>query len=212
MSDSFLVRPYRGVAADDRIANRREALIDAALDVFADVGWAALSARSVCEQAGLTRRYFYESFDDTDALIGAAFDRITGEVRTAVRAAIADDGPTLSEVVRRAVSAGLDVLASPPSKGRFLAVAQSAGGSIAAHRARAIDDLAAMVQAVLSTHPRGRPIGSHDARIAAIIAVGAILSMIDSWLAQELDLSRDEVVSWATITAVGIIDAVTAKR
>lgn len=212
MSDSSLVRPYRGVAADERIANRREALIDAALEVFADEGWAALSARRVCEQAGLTRRYFYESFDDADALIGAAFDRITGEVRAAVRAATADDGPTLSEVVRRAVSAGLDVLASPPSKGRFLAVAQSAGVSIAAHRARAIDDLAAIVEAVLLTHRQGRPMGSHDARIAAIIAVGAVLSIIDSWLAQEVDLSRDDVVSWTTTAALGIIDAVTARE
>jgi len=80
MSDSSLVRPYRGVAADDRIAARRSALMDAALEVFAADGWAALSARRVCEQAGLTRRYFYESFDDIDALIGAVFDRVADEV------------------------------------------------------------------------------------------------------------------------------------
>src|ERR1700737_699446 len=121
MTDSSLVRPYRGVAAGDRVAGRREALIDAALEVFADEGWAALSARKVCEQAGLTRRYFYESFYDIDALIGAVFGRITGEVRAAVRAAVADGAAPLSELVARAVSAGLDVLALPPSKGRFLA-------------------------------------------------------------------------------------------
>jgi AcrR family transcriptional regulator len=213
MSDSSLIRPYRGVAADDRVANRREALIDAALEVFTDEGWAALSARKVCEQAGLTRRYFYESFDDIDALIGAAFERITGEVRAAVRAAIVDGGASPSELVGRAVSAGLDVVALPPSKGRFLAVAQSASSSIAPHRARALDDLAAIVEAVLSTQRKGaRPIGSREARIAALIVVGAVLSIVDSWLGQEVDLSRDEVVSWSTTAAVGIIDAVTARE
>lgn len=79
-------------------------------------GWAALSARRICEQAGLTRRYFYESFDDLDALLGAAFDRITGPVTQAVgeavSAAIAVDSETpLPELVARAVSAGIEVVA-----------------------------------------------------------------------------------------------------
>ena len=211
MSDSSLIRPYRGVAADDRIAARREALIDAALDVFAAEGWAGLSARRVCEQAGLTRRYFYESFDDIDALLGALFDRITGEVTAAVRKAATHGAASRAELIERAVSAGLDVVASPPAKGRFLAVAQTAGSTIADHRARSIDDLAVIVEAALATVGDDRPTRSGEARITAIIAVGAILSIIDSWLAQQVDLSRDEVVRWSTIAATGIIDAVTAS-
>jgi AcrR family transcriptional regulator len=212
VSDSNLVRPYRGITADDRVANRREALLDAALDVFADGGWAALSARRVCEQASLTRRYFYESFDNLDALIGAAWDRITGEVTEVVRAAVFErtEAP-LPELVARAVSAGLDVVASPPAKGRFLGAAQGAG-SIATHRAQSIDDLAAIVAAVLATHPDGGPIGSREARIAATTTVGAMLSIIDSWLADELDLSKEEVVFWCTTAAIGVIGAITAQR
>ena len=212
MSDSSVIRPYRGVPADDRIAARREALIDAALEVFAAEGWAGLSARRVCEQAGLTRRYFYESFDGIDALLGALFDRITGEVTAAVRTAAGEGAASRAEVVERAVSAGLDVVASPPSKGRFLAVAQTAGSTIAEHRARSIDDLAVIVEGALSTDGDGRPIRSGEARITAIIAVGAILSIIDSWLAQEVDLSREEVVRWSATAAIGIIEAVTASR
>ncbi len=212
MSDSSLSRPYRGVAAGDRVAKRREALIDAALAVFAAEGWAALSARRVCDQAGLTRRYFYESFDDVDALIGATFERITGEVAAAVRASIADVDAPASELVRRAVSAGLDVLAQPPSKGRFLAVAQSPGTSIAPYRARALDDLAAIVEAVVSTGRGGvGPFGPRDARITALAVVGAVLAIVNSWLGQEIDLSRDEVVSYSTAVAIGIVANVTAR-
>lgn len=211
MADSSLTRPYRGVTAGDRVASRREALIDAALEVFAAEGWAAISARRVCEQAGLTRRYFYESFDGVDALLGAVFDRITGEVTQAVRFAAADGTGALSDVLRRAVSAGLDVVASPPAKGRFLAASLTVGNSIAAHRARSVDDLAAIVEAALSTQRDGRPIGAREARVTAIIAVGSILSIVDSWLTQEIDLSREEVVSWSATVAVGIIDAVAAR-
>jgi AcrR family transcriptional regulator len=212
MSDS-LIRPYRGVAADDRVAGRRAALIDAALEVFAAEGWTALSARRVCEQAGLTRRYFYESFDDVDALIAAAFQRITGEVRTAVGAAIADGDTTLSELVRRALSAGLDVVSTPPAKGRFLALAQRAGSSIAQDRGRAIDDLAAIVEPLLSADPEGtQPIDPRQARIAALAVVGAVLSIVESWLGQEVELSRDEVLAWTTTAAVAIIEATWRQR
>jgi AcrR family transcriptional regulator len=203
------------VPAGDRVASRREALIDAALEVFATEGWAALSARRICEQAGLTRRYFYESFEDLDGVLGAAFDRITGQVThavgEAVSAVIADDAETpLSVLVARALSAGLEVVTTPPSNGRFLAVAQTAGSSIAERRARSVDDLAALVEAVLSAYREGQPIGPQRARILAIATNGAMLRIIDAWLAGELDLSKDEVVSWATTAALGIIDAVIA--
>src|SRR5258708_38199872 len=145
MTDPVLTRPYRGVPADDRVAARREALIDAALAVFADEGWAAISARRVCERAALTRGYFYESFDGVDALIAAAFARITGEVRAAVRGAVGDGIGPVEEIARRAVSAGLDALTTPPSKGRFLVTAQSANGSIMPHPAAAVKDPPAVI-------------------------------------------------------------------
>jgi hypothetical protein len=83
-------------------------------------------------------------------------------------------------------------------------------GRIAAHRARSIDDLAAIVAAALSTQHDGPPITARQARITAIISVGAILSLIDGWLTGEIDLTKEEVVSWSAATAVGIIDAVAA--
>jgi AcrR family transcriptional regulator len=212
MSDSPLSRPYRGVAAGDRVANRREALIDAALVVFAAEGWGALSARRVCEEAGLTRRYFSESFDDVDALIGATFERISGEVAAALRGAVAAGDAPPAELVRRAVSAGLDVLSRPPSKGRFLAAAQSPGSSIAPYRARALDDLASIVEAVVSAGRAGVDVGPRESRITALAVVGAVLSIVDSWLGQEIDLSRDEVVSYSTAAAIGIVGNVTARE
>jgi AcrR family transcriptional regulator len=216
VSDSPLVRPYRGVAAGDRIASRRNALIDAALDVFAAEGWSAISARRVCEQAGLTRRYFYESFDDVEALTAATLERISGEVIAAVRAATSERAAPVPELTRRAVAAGLEVLADPPAKGQFFAMAQRADGALAEDRARALDDLASIVQAVLSAEGEsdgGRNrIDSREARITALAVVGAILSIIDSWLAGEVDLSREEVVAWSTTAALGIVDAVSARR
>jgi hypothetical protein len=42
--------------------------------------------------------------------------------------------------------------------------------------------------------------------------VGAGRSIIDIWLAQAIDLSRDEVISWTTTGVLGIIGAVAARQ
>jgi AcrR family transcriptional regulator len=212
MPDSPLIRPYRGVAPAERVANRRASLIDAALEVFADDGWAALSARRVCERAGLARRYFYESFDDMDALIAAAFERISGEARAAVRAAVSDPTAPLPALVERAVSAALEVLAEPPAKGRFFAAAQAANSS-SAYQADALGDLAVIAESMISAHrPGAPPLDPNQARITALMLVGAGRSVIDIWLAQAIDLSRDEVISWTTTGVLGIIGAVAARQ
>ena len=55
-------RSYGGITAGERRATRRGALIEAALDLFAEGGVRAVSKRAVCARARLNDRYFYEHF------------------------------------------------------------------------------------------------------------------------------------------------------
>src|SRR5687767_9668516 len=52
-----VVRPYKGVSADERRALRREQLMEAGLDVLGSEGIAGLTMTEVCARAGLTERY-----------------------------------------------------------------------------------------------------------------------------------------------------------
>ena len=62
------VRPYRGVEAADRIAERAAPVLDAGLDLLGSRARPSeLTVRAICRQAGLALRYFYESFTDKDA-------------------------------------------------------------------------------------------------------------------------------------------------
>src|SRR5947209_20090513 len=85
-------RPYGGVSADDRRAERRRRLLDAGLELFGTKGIAATTIADVCEQAGLTKRYFYESFATIDELAGAVFGDVTARLAERVAAAIAAGG------------------------------------------------------------------------------------------------------------------------
>jgi AcrR family transcriptional regulator len=64
-----LVRDYDGKTAAERVAERRERLINAGVELFGERGYAATSIRSVLQQAGLRDRYFGESFADLDSLL-----------------------------------------------------------------------------------------------------------------------------------------------
>jgi AcrR family transcriptional regulator len=83
------VRPYGGVSAPERVALRRAALLDAGLELFGTEGYARTRVKDLCRQAGLTDRYFYESFAGTDELFLAVFDRIIDELFVAVAEAVA---------------------------------------------------------------------------------------------------------------------------
>lgn len=70
-------RRYRGADADERRAQRRDQLIAAAVQVYGERGYQNATVKAVCEAAGLTERYFYESFANSEALLLASFQTVT---------------------------------------------------------------------------------------------------------------------------------------
>lgn len=84
-------RAYRGVSPEQRRAERRGRLIAAAIAVYGERGYRQATVKAVCAAAGLTERYFYESFENSEALLVASFNAVTyavfGELAAAARAA-----------------------------------------------------------------------------------------------------------------------------
>ena len=68
----------------------RQRLLDAAAEVFAEVGLDAASVEAICERAGFTRGAFYSNFDSKDELFLELAGRVAGERVAAVRARVAD--------------------------------------------------------------------------------------------------------------------------
>ena len=57
-------RPYGGVSAAERVDVRRRQLLEAGLELFGTAGFLEPGVKDICGEAGLTDRYFYESFAD----------------------------------------------------------------------------------------------------------------------------------------------------
>lgn len=94
-------RQYGGVDADQRMHERREKFIAAGLEAFGVKGYGQTSIKGICHLAGLTERYFYESFTNKEDLLCAVFNRLISELETGAEMIFSTPGITPAEAVHQ---------------------------------------------------------------------------------------------------------------
>jgi len=115
-------RPYRGLSQDERRAQRRDQLIAAAIAVYGERGYRQATVKAVCEAAGLTERYFYESFANSEDLLIASYNAVANAVSGALRQAATAAGPTRTERARAMLRAYFTALQREPRSARVFLV------------------------------------------------------------------------------------------
>lgn len=187
-------RSYRGVAPADRVAQRHDALLEAALDSLYEEGLAGLGVRAVCTRAKLTARYFYESFADVDALLIAIVDAVCVEVAGHAVESLQSAGEDLASKVHAAVKSAVTVLTDDPRKASAFLLA--AAGPEALHDLRE-EWMTQFVQLVLTNLPvpaDGSLDGRRAARGAAFFVMGGTTEMLRAVLSGSLAMSTEAVV------------------
>ena len=176
-------RPYRGLAPEDRRAQRRERLLEAALDLFAADGYAVTRIDALCRRAGVTTRHFYELFPSREDLLLALYDRITHEHLAGVAAALEGDPGAFDATVRRAVHAGLGAWAADERRAR-LAFVEVVGVSerVEDHRLATIEVYARTVAGALQRAADAGTLPSGEFAWRARAIVGAVIEVIVLWL------------------------------
>src|SRR5690606_10130092 len=85
-------RSYGGVPAEVRVAQRRDRFLGAGLELFGTRGYQSTSVRAVCREAGLSERYFYEAFANTEALLIGVYQHCTERMHDDILVAMATGG------------------------------------------------------------------------------------------------------------------------
>ncbi|NMO89095.1 TetR family transcriptional regulator [Actinomycetospora sp. TBRC 11914] len=191
------VRTYRGASAEERRAVRRARLLEAGLDVVGEVGVVGVTVDAVCARAGLTKRYFYETFADRDAALDAVADAVYGRLHAAMVAALRGHGGDERTRAATAVEVFVATLDADPRIARLYA--ESPGNRrLAARRDAAVDVFADLVlDEVLRVDPRDR----ERLRTAAVLVVAGTTHLVTRWLAGGVPLGRRELVE--EVTRVG---------
>jgi AcrR family transcriptional regulator len=199
-------RSFRGVSADDRRAERRTRLVDACIDVIGADGIANTTMTAVCKRAGLTERYFYESFANRDQLLVAVFDSMVREVGDRIVAALAAAPNDLAGRARIVSSIIVDVLADDPRIAR--AYHEAVGADVLRQRRRdAVRIFAGFLARMVadaqefSTSDDAKPL-----RASTLMIVGGMIEVVDAWLDGYLQVTKDELIDDCALMCVAAAD------
>ena len=185
-------RPYGGVDAADRLATRRAKLLTAGLDLLgADQDEAAeLTVRGICRRAGVTARYFYESFADKDEFVGAVFDWVIADLAATTQAAVAAAPP--EEQTRAGMANIVRTIAGDARVGRLLFSAQLANAVLVRKRVES----GALFAMLSGRHVEDalRVPANDRIKAAAHFVVGGVGQTISAWLAGAVRLDPDQLI------------------
>lgn len=186
---------------EERQAQRRAALLDAGFDLLGREGWDATTVRAVVERARLNPRYFYESFEDIDALVVAVYDRVVEQLADEIVAALesASDDPMQAarEVLRRIV----EFVDEDRRRGRVLYVEGLGNEPLNRRRLEAGQAVVAFIERTASEE--GAPFN----RVAASIVVGGLSQLLIDWLDGRIPGSRAAFIDEATRLFLALADA-----
>jgi AcrR family transcriptional regulator len=200
-------RLYGGEAPDVRQARRRAAFIAAGLTLFGTVGYRKTNMRSLCKAAGLTDRYFYESFVDMEDLLEAVYDERIGQMQSRVLAAInaVDDKSDWDAMVTAALNALFKFVEDPVTARvvwlEVLGVSPRIDQRYAASLQLFVNFLQQLTQ---HNFPKWIPDDTRSSLVSRAV-VSAVSGSAVSWFLSNYREPRDEVISALKIVFNGLL-------
>lgn len=185
-------RKYRGAAVEERKAERRQLLIDAATEVYGSHGYRHSGVKQVCDAAGLTQRYFYESFRHSDELLIACYEQAAQHVRELNLAAAEQAGPDPLERSRAMLTSFFRTLKENQNLARLLLIDIR---GISPEVDCAIDSAlrASSADITHTLQQSGRP--SNELLQAGIL--GGVIHIALHWMANHFRIPLEEVTETA---------------
>jgi AcrR family transcriptional regulator len=173
---------WSGVPLQDRQTLRRDELVAAGVELLGDAAGPALTVRAVCRAAGLTERYFYESFADRDEFVRAVYDDVCSAAMSAL---------TTADTPRDAVERFVTMMVDDPVRGRVLLIAPEREPVLAKSGAEWMPSFIELLQRKLTriTDP------AKQAMVATGL-VGALTALFSAYLYGRLATTREQFIDY----------------
>ncbi len=173
---------WSGVPIEDRQALRRDELVAAGVKLLGSEGGPGLTVRAVCRAAGLTERYFYESFADRDEFVRAVYDDVCTRAMATLETAA-----TPREAVERFVALMVD----DPVRGRVLLLAPEGEPVLTRSGAEWMPNFINLLQRKLTriTDPVVQ-------NMVATGLIGALTALFTAYLGGRLAATREQFIDY----------------
>lgn len=198
-------RRYRGVAVEERRAERRQRLLEAGLQLFGEVGYHAATVRALCLQAGLTERYFYESFANSEDLLCAVYEQHMALQQERIFTAVMQ-APRNAEAMMRAGLGAFFELAREIPAGARVQFVEVLGVSPRVDRLyrQAIENFAQMLRTLNLQLPQESGLLGRDEETLSIGLVGAAVGIAGRWLLTGFAQPLESVLSTTLTIFMGV--------
>ena len=173
---------WSGVPLEDRQALRRDELIAAGVHLLGGEGGPAVTVRAVCREAGLTERYFYESFSDRDEFVRAVYDDVCPRAMSAL---------TSATTPREAVEQFVALMVDDPVRGRVLLLAPAVEPVLVRSGAEWMPSFIDLLQRKLTQI--GDPVRQ---KMIATSLIGGLTALFTAYLDGRLAASREQFIDY----------------
>tara|TARA_R110000772_G_scaffold252157_1_gene367327 strand:+ start:43415 stop:44083 length:669 start_codon:yes stop_codon:yes gene_type:complete len=201
-------RIYGGESAEERLARQRRQFLDAGLELFGTVGYRATTVRMLCKQAGLTDRYFYKTFTDTEDLLAAVYTESLDQIQAEVIAAI--NAARNKQPASGVVDAGLEAFFTAFENARVARVCwlEVLGVSprIDALYTKRIEQFADLLLDLGKSMLADWRLPEEETRITGLALIGAISQSALHWLLEDYCSSRSSLISANSRLIHGLIN------
>lgn len=173
---------WSGVPLQDRQVLRRDQLIAAGVDLLGSPEGPALTVRAVCRAAGLTERYFYESFADRDEFVRAVYDDVCARAMSTLSTATTP---------RDAVEQFVELMVDDPTRGRVLLLAPEKEPVLTRSGAEWMPSFIELLQRKLTRIT--------DPALATMVAtglIGALSALFTAYLDGRLSATREQFIDY----------------
>lgn len=179
-------------------------MLDAAIEVYGEFGFQKATVQAVCDVAGLTKRYFYESFADAPALLAETFRKVSGEFLLELGDAAQTEHATGFPRARLILKAYFLGLRDDPRQARLFlldtrGVSQEVDTVMASAR-RALSEL-------LTPPASGAAAEPCRVRLQRLGASAGLLDISTAWIESNFQDDIEDLVEAAAGLFIGIIDA-----
>jgi len=208
---------WGGRTAEERRAERRQRLIEAATEIWSESGWAAVTMRGVCSRASLNDRYFYEDFADRDAVLVAVWDSVRDELVTMVRTLLAENTERRPlEILHKGISMVVERISDDPGRAQIL-LGHHAGSSVLENRRASMLQLATELIVVAARPYLKLAADQAGLRIDTLLCIGGFVELISGWQAGLIDADAQLVIDHAhrlgaTLAARYLVDETLRER
>jgi AcrR family transcriptional regulator len=210
-------RPYGGLAMEDRVAARRARFIEAGVELFGTQGFRGATVRGVCAAAGLTDRYFYESFPTLEALLAAVYTSLKeGFATRLTQESFASEGwrgdaAAIERQVTAAYELWFDTVRDPRFARILLVEVLGVSPEMDALYEESARAMAALTIAPLAATDPTLKLSRSRRELLGRALVGAALQVAKMWMTGGYKLPRRDVVRTCVLVATGTLAALRAE-